>query len=752
MSLKKAIAFGGIAVALIAAALWLLERQVERGVIRDAERNALAWARYEITNLRRYRLQSLAEGAVLTRFDMPILSEVMRYDGLFRFKLYSREGVLRFDSGAPVASGSAPAGHSSHAVAVAATGQPMTIVKDGAGDEGTPDLYSETYLPLMKDGKTVGIVEAYFDQTVTEQTLRGDYTLFGMATIFAMLLSFFGPALACAAVLFRMRAQNAELKEQRTRAMVADKAKTEFLATMSHEIRTPMNGVLGMANLLSQTRLDSRQTMLTDVILQSGQQLLRVINDILDFSKIDAGKLDLHPRPFKLGRLAHDPARIVAHLAEMKRLPLVVRVQPGLPAFVTGDADRLQQVMTNLIGNAVKFTEAGQVFVNVTGRTTGGVGDPCHLRIEIEDTGPGIPADQLENIFDKFVQLDSSSTRTHEGTGLGLAISKGLVELMGGALGVKSVPGQGSTFWVEITLPVAEDEARTSGVPVNAIGRRILSVDDNETNRFIVRELLESWRMEEASATSAREALQLLQSAARQGRHFDALILDQHMPGTNGNGLLEAIRRDPVLGNIGVVMLSSIDAPVALIEGAPSADAYVLKPAPASTLLDALMTALAASSQRARPEAAPSVPEAAPAAAPAGAAETPRTLVLLVEDNHINRLVVKQALADAPIQLLEAHHGAQALELAAEFHPDLIFMDISMPVMNGLEATRRIRERERAHKLPPATIVGVTAHAMPADRYRCIEAGMNDYISKPLDPERLREIVAQVGARHEEAA
>jgi CheY-like chemotaxis protein len=323
---------------------------------------------------------------------------------------------------------------------------------------------------------------------------------------------------------------------------------------------------------------------------------------------------------------------------------------------------------------------------------------------------------------------------------------------MGGKLGVESVPGQGSTFWIEIALPVAEDEAATSGVPVNAIGRRILSVDDNKTNRFIVRELLESWRMEEASAASAREALQLMQSAARQGRHFDAVILDQHMPGTNGNDLLEAIRRDPALCKVGVVMLSSIDAPAALIEGgAPAADAYVLKPAPALTLLDALMTALAASSQRSAPEATPALPEADAPAEPLGSPATTKTLVLLVEDNLINRLVVKPTFADAPIQLLEAHDGAHALEVVAEFHPDLIFMDISMPVMNGLEATRQIRERERAQKLPP-TIVGVTAHAMPADRYRCIEAGMDDYISKPIDPDKLRALVAGFAARHEEAA
>ncbi|RWF38853.1 MAG: response regulator, partial [Mesorhizobium sp.] len=325
------------------------------------------------------------------------------------------------------------------------------------------------------------------------------------------------------------------------KAEAADRAKSEFLANMSHEIRTPMNGVLGMAELLAKTELTTRQKTFTDVIVKSGNALLTIINDILDFSKINAGQMMLDPAPFRLAEAVEDVATLVSARVAEKNIELIVRVDPRLPSFVVGDAGRFRQIVTNLVGNAVKFTEKGHVLVDVGGEVTDGV---VQLKVRVEDTGIGIPAEKLQNVFEKFAQVDGSSTRRHEGTGLGLAIAARLVDLMGGKIGVESEIGRGSVFWFAVPLPAHSQDSRDEIVPVDVTGARVLVIDDNPVNREILLEQLRSWSFDCAAAESGAVGLAFLDRASQLGAAVDCIILDYQMPGMNGADVAKAIAAD----------------------------------------------------------------------------------------------------------------------------------------------------------------------------------------------------------------
>ncbi len=346
-------------------------------------------------------------------------------------------------------------------------------------------------------------------------------------------------------------------EEAADRAENAERAKSEFLANMSHEIRTPMNGVMGMAELLAKTGLDSKQKMFTDIIVKSGHALVTIINDILDFSKIDSGQLELDPMPFNLAEAVEDVATLVSARAVEKDLELAVRIQPDLPVSVVGDVGRIRQIVTNLIGNAVKFTETGHVLVDVSGDMHDGIVD---LLVKVEDTGIGIPDDQIDKVFQKFSQVDGSSTRKHEGTGLGLTISQMLVEMMGGEIGATSRFGQGSTFWFSMPLPVAGEQIVSVSVPVDVTGARVLVIDDNEVNRAILLEQLGSWGFDPLSASSGREGLAELRRSAGIGRRIDLVVLDYHMPGMDGSDVAIAIREDETIRDVPIVMLTSVDS------------------------------------------------------------------------------------------------------------------------------------------------------------------------------------------------
>ena len=776
----------------------------------------------------------------------------------------------------------------------------------------------------------------------------------------------------------RIREQTKFAKSESERATIADRAKSEFLANMSHEIRTPMNGVMGMAELLIKTDLDHKQRTFADIIVKSGAALLTIINDILDFSKIDAGQMELDPAPFKLAEAIEDVATLVSSKVAEKDLELIVRIDPDLPEMYVGDVGRIRQIVTNLMGNAVKFTEEGHVLVDVNGSIEGELEEgkgTARLKVAITDTGIGIPQEKCDRIFEKFSQVDESATRKHEGTGLGLAISSSLVKLMDGEIGVTSEMGEGSTFWFEITLPVHGNRAKRRHVPVDVSGARILIVDDNEVNRAILAENMTAWKFDSAAASSGPEALAVMRAMASRGIELDCVVLDYHMPEMNGGDMALAIRRDEAIAKTPIVMLTSVDQTA---EGknfsSLGIQGHLVKPARSSLLLetiinvlqdarsensetlegiamarsigaqdvgepliggsmrqsdrevihhheepsqeavepqapqepeapqeqavedikpqaDVMPSALAGTSRQteelhetrsapnsladiaalmgqdedrgpentdeedkalkaepamteateakpstsdtfvfnaldekpvaqaqegeaeidteadaAQPQStqsvqpSPATPAIAPRpslaglaadmearqqaddtqtvetetalssstaaeateveeeaaevtaeTAPAGTGEqdtlqpveaSSRIDVLVAEDNEVNQIVFRQILQGAGFNFLIANNGKQAVELYQKHAPKVICMDVSMPVMNGLEATAEIRRLE-AESVRHTPIIGVTAHAIKGDMENCINAGMDDYMSKPVSPDMFEEKVTQ---------
>ncbi|EJC77350.1 PAS domain S-box [Rhizobium leguminosarum bv. trifolii WSM2012] len=544
-----------------------------------------------------------------------------------------------------------------------------------------------------------------------------------------------------------LKSREEELRHLLSRAEAADRAKSEFLANMSHEIRTPMNGVLGMAELLAKTNLDTRQKTFVDIIVKSGNALLTIINDILDFSKIDAGQMKLRKAAFDITEAVEDVATLLSSHAAEKNIELLVRAAPDLPAAVIGDAGRFRQIVTNLVGNAVKFTERGHVFVDVGFQAA--AGGEIMASIRIEDTDIGIPSEKLESVFDKFSQVDASSTRRHEGTGLGLAITAGLVDLFGGYLNVESEWGKGSVFTVNLPFAVAAARLEPKPLPINVQGARILVVDDNDVNRRILTEQLSLWGFDGVAAEGGGTGLAILEAAADLGITVDAVVLDYHMPDMNGADVARRLRADRRFAELPIIFLTSMDISGTEKEfAALNGQAHLMKPARANVLRNTVVEVVRASrvkqaseAEIARLQAQAAAPVPPPAPAPQQrAAEF--VDVLVAEDNEVNQIVFNQILQGTGLSFLVVANGEEAVAAWERHTPRIIMMDVSMPVMNGHQATQTIREREKGqgHRVP---IIGVTAHALESDRELCLDAGMDDYMSKPISPELLEEKIRQ---------